>query len=346
MNRLPLAEKLEVTALNACFNNTTATYKFYWLLAILETVESNKNRIPKKELFARMLALSWHTVNYFHLSFGEFDKLQASIKEIKTLINIDLDKESEHILGLLIHSEDPRVAELLNHFDKNVPHKFLSPWFGSESMTAVYAQSKEADSKAPYQLERDEIIVKESWANYFKTHANILKSFCYWHLTLFLQVRNPNVPDISAKLMRPANRKNLIKQKRDFWNIVIQKNGPIKCIYTGNELIDDYAVDHFIPFQFVAHDQIWNLIPADKHFNLKKGDKLPRFEKYFDPFYNLQKIGFETIQDLDPKNKFIQEYYNISRKENFEKIDFADTIQSMLKIANNNGFDYLNYEHF
>ena len=34
---------------------------------------------------------------------------------------------------------------------------------------------------------------------------------------------------------------------------------------------------------------MWNLIPADASFNLKKGDKLPDFDQYFDSFFEIQK---------------------------------------------------------
>ncbi|WP_410479158.1 HNH endonuclease domain-containing protein [Pedobacter miscanthi] len=45
--------------------------------------------------------------------------------------------------------------------------------------------------------------------------------------------------------------------------------------------------EHFIPYAFVSHDLIWNLIPADPSFNSPKNDRLPRIEDYFDGFYNL-----------------------------------------------------------
>ncbi len=38
---LPYQSDLLITSLAACFNNTSATYKFYWFLAILNKVESN-----------------------------------------------------------------------------------------------------------------------------------------------------------------------------------------------------------------------------------------------------------------------------------------------------------------
>ena len=73
---LPHDLKVSVSKLSSCFRNTSATYKYYWLLAIIESVEAGKDEIPKRELFARMIANAWFTVNYFHVSFGMQDKLQ------------------------------------------------------------------------------------------------------------------------------------------------------------------------------------------------------------------------------------------------------------------------------
>src|SRR5690606_8423234 len=101
------------------------------------------------------------------------------------------------------------------------------------------------------------------------------RDYVYWNLSLFLQVRNPNVPDIPNKLIKPAMRNSLTKQRK-FWDYVIDKNGPLKCIYTGKELHKGkYHVEHFVPYSFVSHDQIWNLIPSDNSFNISKSNKLP-----------------------------------------------------------------------
>ena len=71
--QLPLKQGLPVNLLAACFNNTSATYKYYWFLSILNSIESGKTRMPKRELFAQMLSNAWYPVNYFHLSFGVQD---------------------------------------------------------------------------------------------------------------------------------------------------------------------------------------------------------------------------------------------------------------------------------
>ena len=67
--------KNTISKLSSCFRNTSAIHKHYWLLAIIESIEAGKDGINKKELFARMIANSWFTVNYFHVSFGKQEQL-------------------------------------------------------------------------------------------------------------------------------------------------------------------------------------------------------------------------------------------------------------------------------
>jgi hypothetical protein len=340
--QLPNDHNIKVNLLNACFNSTSATYKFYWFLSILEAVEEGHIQIEKRSLFARMISLSWYTVNYFHVSFGKQDNIQQAIGDIKSWESIEIDFSQKKILEKLLNSTDRRTISALKHFDLNVPHKFLSPWLGTGTAANIYEKSQEKKSAAPYSLYRDHISVNADWLAYFKSNMGVLKSFCYWYLALFLQARNPNVPDIPSKLQRPIVRGSLLDHKRKFWDLIIKEIGPIPCIYTDNKLgINEYAVEHFIPFQFVAHDLMWNLIPADPSFNSKKGDKLPSFDQYFDSFFEIQKEGLRVIKTIAPKNKFLQEYLPIFPDFKIDKSKYEDTIRPMLTIAHNNGFQYL-----
>jgi hypothetical protein len=144
------------------------------------------------------------------------------------------------------------------------------------------------------------------------------------------------------KLKRPEKRGSLLKHKKDFWDIVIEELKGVDCIYTGKKLFKgDYAVEHFIPFQFVAHDQMWNLIPADPSFNSSKGDKLPPLEKYFDPFYRLQDKAINIMHRVNPKNKFLEDYITVFNDLQVSESQYRDCIQPMITIANNNGFQYM-----
>jgi len=196
----------------------------------------------------------------------------------------------------------------------------------------------------------DSIEINPVWKSYLKDNTRVLKDFCYWNLALFLQAKNPNVPDIPNKLTKPAARNSLTQQRKKFWDLVVQELGYVKCIYTGEKLtIGNYAVEHFIPYNFVSHDLIWNLIPADKSFNSSKSDKLPSLDKYFNQFFYLHKTAIEIVRKKAPKNKFLEDYLTIfsdldevkNLPVNFTKEKFKERIQPLITIASNNGFEFL-----
>jgi hypothetical protein len=163
-------------------------------------------------------------------------------------------------------------------------------------------------------LHDDSITINPDWTTYLTDNAKVLKDFCYRNLSLFLQARNPNVPDIPNKLIKPAERKNLTKQKREYWKNVFDKEQSIECIFTAKKLIyheNNFEIDHFVPHAFVSHDLIWNFIPIEKSFNSSKSDRLPIMNKYFDKFYDLQKLAFDINRSIHPSSNYMEEFLSI-----------------------------------
>jgi hypothetical protein len=351
---LPFAANLLTNKLASSFANTSATYKFYWLIAIIELVENGQINIKKREIFSRMISNSWYTVNYFHVSFGKQDLIQNAVEDILKFENLAIDIKKDNLISILENSKNIETKKSLEHFNLNVPHWFLSPWFpkikdenNSKYKKRIYSSSQNFENGCLYGLYEDLIIINPIWISYLKSNSKILKDFCYWNLSLFLQSRNPNVPDIPNKLIKPAIRNTLTKQRTNYWNIVFKELGSVNCIFTDKKLqIDNFAIDHFIPHAFVSHDLIWNLIPIDKSFNSSKSDKLPSIDKYFDKFFNLQKTAFEIVYNENPKNKLLEDYLTIFPKlgstNDFEYLRYKESIQPLTTIAHNNGFLYLN----
>jgi len=350
---LPYSDKLPVSKLAASFGNTSATYKFYWLLAILELVEEEQLTLSKRHLFARMIGNAWYTVNYFHVSFGKQDLIQQAVHSILEHERLTIDVKKNVLLAVLENSELKTTQQTLYHFNKNVPHWFLSPWFskvGGEHDVAyrkrIYSSSQVFEYDCLYALYDDDIVVNPNWVDYLKANAKILKDFIYWNLTLFLQTRNPNVPDIANKLIRPPFRGSLTNQRKNYWDIVFKELGTLDCIFTNTALtVDRYALDHFVPHAFVSYDLIWNLVPIDTRFNATKSDKLPTMETHFDGFFNLQKTAFEIVQHYNSKSKLLEEYLTIypdlSSVTGFDYSKYKESIQPLITIAHNNGFGYL-----
>ncbi len=100
--QLPNRDDLPVNLLAACFNNTSATYKYYWLLSILQEVENGNLKVSKRNLFARMISNAWYTVNYFHVSFGKQDLIQDAIRVVNLIEKIPIDENNISVFKKLV----------------------------------------------------------------------------------------------------------------------------------------------------------------------------------------------------------------------------------------------------
>lgn len=293
-----------------------------------------------------MLTIPWYTVNYFNISFGSQDLIQQSIQEILTVEPIAINEKQGEIEKKLRSSSNPISSKLIFHFDKNVPHWFLSPWYKNKNKKEIYTLSTSFSNNVPYALHQNKIIINPKWIPYIRSHAKLLKEFCYWNLALFLQVRNPNVPDIPNKLIRPAKRNSLTKQRNQYWSKYLNIKKVVPCIFTGKNIDSkNYCLDHFIPYAFVSHDLIWNLIPIDPQFNSQKSDKLPSLHLHYEKFFNLQKDAYFTLSRDSTIKKFKEEYHTvfpvIKDASDFQIDKFRDVISPLVTTAHNNGFEFL-----
>ena len=108
-------------------------------------------------------------------------------------------------------------------------------------------------------------------------------------------------------------------------------------------LIGKYDLDHFVPYSFVSHDLIWNLIPADSKSNIIKSDKLPPLDIYFELFYSMQNTAVEIMRERQPRNKVLEDYLSVfpDLNNSFTKDRFRSVIEPLIQIASNNGFEFL-----
>lgn len=342
MNQLPFSPDINNNALASIFNYTSATYKFYWFLGIIEEIEQGSETIQKDRIFARMIANAWFPVEYFRLSFGSQDKIAELIADFKLTTSISHNDSKQHIYNKLI--KDHKLQSKLFHLDKNVPHKFLSPWFKG-SKKSVYDVSLNDYQNSIYRLYKYEIIINSNWFDYIRLNAKVIKDFIHWNLALFIQARNPSIPNVLNKLIKPAKRNPLTKQRQKFWNIYLKAKPNTRCIFTDEILdISNYHVDHFVPYSFVSHDLIWNLVPINSNFNSSKNNKLPSIKNHFESFYKLQNDAIQMFGKAMPKN-FKEEYLSVfprfEANKAIEKDNFKDVISPLITVAHNNGFEFL-----
>ena len=354
---IPQSESLNTNALSRVFKDTVATYKYYWFMSILNIfMTTGKQCISVWEIINMMVANAWYPVHYFKLSFGKSDSMYTAIQSIRELTGLPIDADPlliQTTLESYMAKDDKSLKKILRVFTLNVPYWFLSPWIKAKNPKEVLERSQSYENGALYALYKDDknnlsLVLNPIWTDYLEKNYSILLDFIYWNLTNFLQVRNPNVPNISSKLIRPESRKSLSNQHK-FWNQIIEITGDVKCIYTGKTLVKDgYDLDHFIPWSFVTHDQLWNLMPADSSINSSKSDKIPDIDKYLPQMAQEHHHALEAfIEHGNVNSKILEDYLSLGYglQDLVEMNDqafydvFYHTFSPMAQIAQNMGFE-------
>ncbi|MGL4518987.1 MAG: HNH endonuclease domain-containing protein [Phocaeicola sp.] len=347
---LPQTKELDIKPLSLIYKNTVATYKFYWFLSLLDAaVKERREKVTVWELVVGMITEAWYPIHYFCLSFGVGDSFYKQIKEIQLTYQIPIDTKKEELKRLLLHKiEEKEFKKMIRIFTKNVPYWFLSPWIKNKVASEVELHSQTFLNNCPYALHDEEVVLNPNWMNYLADNYLILRDFTLWNLTQFLQKKNPNVPDLSSKLVKPILRESLTKQ-RHLWNRYIELEGAITCIYTGKTLHkNEYELDHFIPWSFVSHNLLWNLLPADSSINSSKSNHLPLLERYLPQFAQQHQKLLQSIYRHKPHDKLLEEYLTIHgsitemiemREADFYTL-FQKTISPMVQIAENMGYSY------
>lgn len=352
---LPPEGSIDVVPLSRIFNNTVATYKYYWFVSIINQIVANpeKRLLTFNEIIAGMISEAWYPIHYFKLSFGKQDSLEENIHKIQEILNIPIDAQKSVVYWTILDNLDNRaVSRCLNVFTHNVPYRFLSPWIHNPIDQHVEFLSREHVNSCPYAIYGKTIILDDLWADYLVRYASILKDFSFWNLSIFLQKRNPNVPDIPSKLVRPIQRASLTKQHH-FWDGYIKYAGNVSCIYTNAALsVGSYDLDHFVPWSFVVHDLMWNLLPADPSINSSKSNNLPSLDRYLEPMANLQHAALKWAYQANSSNTLLEDYlvFHCSLEElvNASKEQFTELFKNeftpMMQTAMNMGFaPWLNY---
>lgn len=356
---LPYSDRIAVQSLSKVLKETTNSYKFYWFLAILDQLrKTGESRIAMPDLSLQMMASVWYPLDYYKLSFGSQDQFREIAKFISSHLNVNTRKNAPDLIEQLRTGLSEADLSVVNQRVKLllrwVPFRFIRPFFEQETkglpdgrVNYEIIRLANQSSKAPYWFDGDCIVIHDAWAQYFQQYQYILRGFIHWHLVRFLQKNNPNVSALSEKLERPVDRD--FKTAKPFWTIYLTQNPGLPCIYSNQPVTkENLSIDHYLPFSFVAHDQLWNLVPTTKVVNSAKNDRLPDTDSYFQKFARLQFDAFQFFANAGDEKKL--EDYSIIFRESTEAIKqhsfewfqerLGHVIMPQLQTAQNMGFSY------
>lgn len=285
---------LNINNFSHIFDNRINSYKFTFFLAILELLrmEEFKNRtLQYEKLGSMMAAIAWVPSCYFKLNLGARDQAKIILENLSIESKgITLHKLYKHIY----HDKLINTDDLLEY----VIHRLIRPFFHEElrgmkdsqvnlSIERLSQESRSANKTSIYEIhsKNKQIILNVNWLAYLKKNYPIIKIWAENNWCLYLQKQNPNSPGVINKISLDLERASLLRQ-RNFWSAAINKM-ELRCIYTNEKIRENFHLDHFLPWRFVAHNQLWNLIPTSPEINISKSDSIPD-RKFIDQMAQIQ----------------------------------------------------------
>ena len=360
-SQLPTGEGLDIAAFSRLFAHTTNSYKYIFFFSLLDVLKRQNFdaslSISLQDITIEMLANSWYPHNYFRLSFGVQDKITQKLDSLNLKITEPILKFTDTDKKLL------RVTISKQNLDNSlvdyVPFRINRPFFQAEfrglpdqqvDKLMIKVARENFETRKPllgYSEDASSIFIHPDWVEYIRVNYPIIRGWASWQWLEYMQSRNPSVPGISNKLFPPQKRESLTSQTK-YWELILQET-TLRCIYSGEFLaIDNLSLDHYLPWSFVTHDWLWNLIPTVPNVNSSKSNNLPS-DIYFSSFVAMQHQGL-TISFRKMKaamwTKRIEPYIlelKISDKSdllNIEKLRkaYEVTIATQITLAASQGF--------
>ncbi len=364
-NSLPDSAEINKNILLQLFNNTTNSYKYLFFMAIMKLVYKGhfqQYKFPMIEIISNMLLFAYYPHRYFKLSFGLQDKICDLLDQIQfdkehqvIGYNQQIFSAREERLIEILYSERIEITEIVRY----VPYRLIYPFFSKllrgkpdyckNKYIETLAIERFNDIRPLYYIDNntDTIVLHPAWLEYIQENYELIWSYVKWEWLSYMQKKNPSIPNIQAKLFPETKRPNLEHQK-NFWRTVSQHQ-KIHCIYSMEEITSrNINLDHFLPWTFVAHNQLWNLVPTLKSVNSSKSNSLPSLDRYFDSFVEIQHRSlctFKEIVDSSTWQKTIEPYQvdlRINQKEIVDIYQFRKkmeaTVFPLVSLASNIGF--------
>ena len=368
MYMLPEDNTVEVRILEKLLDleNLSTSYKLFWFAGILEEIKQGKQEMSFRRIVCRMLTSAWYPLLQYHLNLGVGDQINSIVNLLHTKYSLATDVRERDLLDFLEKLKDPEVEKAIRGFYNYVPYRLLSPFFTSSLVgvkdhlkNKMIADLSTNTSKALYKINQtdERIHLNYDWFDYIYRNQSIVSGWHNYKMIYYLQKKNPNIPAIPFKLSMQSKRNLHVATK--FWNSVKEQQ-LLHDIYTGHSMIKDnfekhgeMSIDHFIPWSFVLHDELWNLVPTFKNINSSKNNKLPQIDLFMDKFCDMQYSAFSIIRQDKKSKKILEDYLTINKKldlnyllnkdRGISKEEFADslraTIYPLYQIAYNQGYE-------
>ncbi|MBT4327802.1 MAG: HNH endonuclease [Candidatus Nitrosopelagicus sp.] len=287
-------------------HNLASTYKPMLAKCLLDLGDFKKDEgsqwVEKK---GNMFTVNLHFVAARFLRFYHPLKFKFKLKQEATKQSVAIYDKLETYKKLLGVKNTPSKKQIcLDKFKKLREETIKHP------LMRIQVLPKLQKDCNIYTISNDKnfIFVKEDDVKYMRENKDVLESALNHMISQYLENCNAS-PNISTKMDEELIRKYLSpKQKKEVLGIA--ENTCFYCPAKNKK----FAMDHFIPWNYLGQTEQYNMVPACTPCNSSKHDKLtiPKYlDKLLERNKNLKKIpmGYSAEFLTNMYEQSIVEYY-------------------------------------
>ena len=294
--QLPHSDILDIAHFSRLFDNKSECYKLFWFQAIARKIKEGQKTITFETLIDEMIADAWYMVLEYRLNLGPNDALERLVHRLGEISNMKSCEKKDVVLEYVKTCKDKEVLAMKRMLSYNVPYRLQAPFM--ESMKGKeWNRSGENLAKRINQEQRlmyyflqfsglnTQIQIQEEWADYIDRNYEIIQGWVELNLIQY-----------------PPKERNLEKVKK-YWKLLVSIK-PVCEIYGENSLNEkNISIDHFVPWSYVAHDELWNLTPTTRSINSSKSNSLPDWNKYFPLLCKMEYLSYELMWEYPEVHK-------------------------------------------
>lgn len=206
---------------------------------------------------------------YYPLKF-KFKLKQESTKQ--TVAIYDILEDHKHLFDKLRSKDTPSKKDMCAGLFYDMREKTIK-----HSLMRVQVLPKLLKDCNIYTINDDKnsIDVKKDVVDYMDANKDVLESALNHMMSKYLENCNA-APNISTKMDEKLKRKYLTSKSKE----EVLKNANKTCFYCPAKNVE-FAMDHFVPWNYLGQTEQYNMVPACTTCNSSKNDKLT-IPKYLD----------------------------------------------------------------
>lgn len=291
-------------------------YKFYWLEAIVQLIAEGVRETTFDAIIDEMICNAWYSVREFHIHLSGLqadgqvrDGLERAVMRLTQLSRLSANASKVEIRNAIWeYNQELKIYK--EQLTNMVPYRALAGFFhksqesvdwGSVRRIIAYMEKINRDVVLlPYTLGSEsrlkkKVYFQEPWVEMIQDQTVAILGWIQYEKVKWLQSNNPEVPGLIYKLAPMDEKMRKLNSVRKLWEGILEVT-EVRDVFTDQPVrTKRYDVDHFIPWSFVMHDELWNLMPTDSSLNSAKSNRLPKWEPFFERFAGNQFLMYGQI---------------------------------------------------